>query len=344
MIEAREDTPRYPVRILDGGVFPQIDPWHPDIDPHGLHHDAGSGAILHAPGREGEHRIEDFHVLSLEAGADDITTASWNLSVHIQHLIGKGHLAAELAGLSVRLAGRAIDRVYGPGVSHDVRTYMSLRSLGDTNTCQGLPPDTAEGNKLIRNIQAANIAALVAGRGDRNGEFILLFETAIDDREITIVQEEAEKADIPIAISARPSDNGETLRNGVSWERFIEVTQYAAAIGLNCHDVKVISKAHRAIKAIRLARKAGNPSLRQPGLMLYGNGHNLPSPYDPGGHVSEGDPEQTHAEYLIEVVEWLKEDPTVESVGGCCGVKAYHISDIRTAVRGWESAQAMRAA
>lgn len=327
-------VPPKEITILDGGLYPEIDPQNPELKIVPGHLNYATGAILTTAA--GLVAVTDFHKRSILAGARAITTASWNISEHIQGNTRSDIDFEVLAGVAIEAAFEGIRRAKVD--EDDITVFLSIRSLGDCYTMEGLPPDTKEGNGVIRRVLGTNIEALRSGLGERQA--VLLFETGTNTREIEIAREEAERIDSDMDFGATicPSDDGSRLRGDENPAKFLSVMEGAAVVGVNCHNANVITKMLGRFVAIRSARSALKPSIDHPKLMAYAQGYTPPhhdsANRDQHCPISKGSPEETRAEYLRQANVWLALGAKI--IGGCCGTTVSDIQDICKTVKTWE--------
>ncbi len=263
--------------------------------------------------------ISAIHRQYLLAGADVISTNTFNSSPVSQADYGMESLVAELNLAAARLARHAADEVSAEtGAQHFV-----AGALGPTSRTASLSPDVNDPG--FRNISFDELVAgytiavhaLVEGGVD-----LILIETVFDTLNakaaLFAVREvlDNEGVDLPIIVSGTITDaSGRTL-SGQTTEAFWNSVRHArpAVVGLNCALGGKQLRPHIE----EMARVADTY------VCAYPNA-GLPNAF--GGY--DETPEQTAA-----ILAEFAASGFVNMVGGCCGTTPDHIRAIAGAVAG----------
>ena len=261
--------------------------------------------------------ITSIHDSFLSAGADIITTNTFNSNSISQKEYGLDSYTHELNRTSAQLARSCVDKHLG--------TQWVAGSLGPTNVTTSLSPDidrpekrSASFDDLVNAYKEA-IEGLVEGGID-----FLLIETAFDTLNAKAAYcaiddyREQFNSDIPVIISGTITDlSGRTL-SGQTPEAFWNSVRHMnpLAVGFNC------SLGAKDLKGpiTELARVADAP------ICLYPNA-GLPNAY---GEYDEA------PEYTASIIHELASNGIVNIVGGCCGTTPDHIHAIADIVTGDE--------
>jgi 5-methyltetrahydrofolate--homocysteine methyltransferase len=267
--------------------------------------------------------ITSIHQAYLEAGADIVSSCSFNSTALSLADYGLGERAYDISRAAAELARRAADRFSSPS-----RPRFAAGSMGPTSKSLSISQDLNEapsggeaGGRARENripgwdeLEAAyydNARGLVDG-----GVQILLIETVFDTLNakaalfaVSRLLEER-KLDIPVMISATISDASDRLLAGQTIEAFAVSVLHARpwALGLNC------SLGAEKILPHLEALSACSPVL----VSCYPNA-GLPNSF---GAYEEGPGETTG------FVRTFLEKGLVNLVGGCCGTGPEHIAAI----------------
>jgi 5-methyltetrahydrofolate--homocysteine methyltransferase len=263
--------------------------------------------------------IAAIHRQYLKAGADVISTNTFNSSPVSQADYGMESLVGELNLAAARLARQAADELSAEtGAQHFV-----AGALGPTSRTASLSPDVNDPgfrnisfDELVAGYSIA-VRALVEGGVD-----IILIETIFDTLNakaaLFAVREvlDQEGIDLPIIVSGTITDaSGRTL-SGQTTEAFWNSVRHArpAVVGLNC------ALGGRQLRPYieEMARVADTY------VCAYPNA-GLPNAF--GGY--DETPEQTAA-----ILAEFAASGFVNMVGGCCGTTPDHIRAIAGAVAG----------
>src|SRR5450432_3494383 len=263
--------------------------------------------------------IADIHRAYLEAGADVISTNTFNSTAVSQADYGTQSLAGELNLDAARLARRVADEV---SAASGVQRFVA-GALGPTNRTASLSPDVNDPG--FRNISFDELVAaysdvtraLIAGGVD-----LILIETVFDTLNakaalFAVRRTLLEKnTDLPIVVSGTISDaSGRTL-SGQTTEAFWNSIRHArpAVVGLNC----ALGGKQLRPYIEELARIANTY------VCAYPNA-GLPNAF---GEYDES-PEHTAA-----ILGEFAASGFLNMLGGCCGTTPDHIRAMVSAVAG----------
>lgn len=257
--------------------------------------------------------LEDIHRKYLEAGADIISTNSFNSNAISLADYGLADRAYDMARVSAQVARRVADEFSTPGR----RRYVA-GSMGPTNRTLSMSARVdAPGEREVtfgqmRDAFYQQAKGLIDGGAD-----ILLVETVFD----TLNAKAAVRAirsispDVPVIISATVADASGRLLSGQTIEAFVVSVEHARplALGLNCG----FGAKHLLPYLRRLSRVAKVPVSVHPNAGLP----NIDGGYD-----------ETPAMFAADVEEYFREG-LVNIVGGCCGTTPEHIAAIAPLAR-----------
>jgi 5-methyltetrahydrofolate--homocysteine methyltransferase len=263
--------------------------------------------------------VRDMHRRYLAAGADIITTNTFNSTRVSMSDYGLEPWVVEVNRASARLAREAADEAEA---ADGVARYV-MGSLGPTSRTASLSPDVNDPGARNTSFEELAEAYLEAARGLlEGGADILGVETIFDtlNAKAAIFAVETLWDELgyrlPLIISGTITDaSGRTL-NGQTVEAFWNTVRHARplAVGLNC-----------ALGGKQLRPFAEELSrLADTFLAIYPNA-GLPNAF--GGY------DETPAD-TSEVLGGMARDGAVNIVGGCCGTGPDHIAAIKAAVEG----------
>ena len=263
--------------------------------------------------------LKEIHTQYMEAGADIITTNTFNANVISMADYGTQAYVGEINRAGARLAREA-------AAAYTARTGRSIwvaGSIGPTNKTASMSPDVSD--PAYRAVTYADlyaaykeqIEALVEGGVD-----IILFETTFDTLNVKAGLEAAEvvlrerQADLPIMLSLTLSAQGGRTFSGQTLAAFLASVQHTSivSVGLNCSFGAADMKPYLA----ELARLA--PCF----ISAYPNA-GLPNTF--------GEYDET-PETMLEHVRPFVEEGLVNVLGGCCGTTPAHIAKFPELVRG----------
>ena len=262
--------------------------------------------------------VRDIHAGFLDAGADIVTTNTFNANRVSQEDYGLGGAVRALNLASARIAREAAD-----AAASAERPRFVAGVLGPTNKTLSVSPDVNDPGK--RSIDFASLGAAYREAAEAlvdGGVDLILLETIFDSLNakaaLVALEEmfEATGARLPILISGTVTDRAGRMLNGQTVEAFWLTLAHAApfSIGLNCSFGAADMRPHLA----DLARTAGTR------ISAYPNA-GLPNEF--GGY------DETPEETAAQLGEWA-EAGLVNLVGGCCGTTPAHIGAIADAVAG----------
>jgi 5-methyltetrahydrofolate--homocysteine methyltransferase len=265
------------------------------------------------------HLVAAIHREYLEAGADVITTNTFNSSAISQADYGLQGLIGELNLAAARLARQAADEV----ARATGRQCFVAGALGPTSRTASLSPDVNDPG--FRNVDFDQLVASYAEAARaliEGGADAILVETIFDTLNakaaLYAVREalDARSVDLPIIISGTITDaSGRTL-SGQTLEAFLNSIRHArpAVVGLNC----ALGGKQLRPYIEELAR------LSDTYVCAYPNA-GLPNAF--------GDYDETACE-TAHILRDFAASGFVNMVGGCCGTTPQHIREVAEAVRG----------
>ena len=250
--------------------------------------------------------VSDIHRRYLEAGADIITTNTFNAQ-----RISQSDYGLQSSVREINLAGARLARQCADAFSTTERPRFVAGSVGPTNKTCSMSPDVSDPSRreldydTLFEAYKEQIAALVEGGVDA-----ILIETifdtlnakaAIDAAQSVIHGSDAVKKDIPIMLSVTISDAAGRTLSGQTLDAFLaSVSSYSIfSVGLNCSfgasQMKPYLKelARHAPYYISAYPNAGLPN----SLGLY---------------------DETPETMAPQIAEFIDEE-LVNIVGGCCG-------------------------
>lgn len=263
--------------------------------------------------------IYDIHLAYYRAGADLVSTNSFNATTIAQADYGMEELAWELnktAAETVRRAGDA-------ATAEDGRPRWVVGAIGPTNRTASISPkvdDASFRNVTFDELRIAYreaIDGLMAGGAD-----ILLVETIFDTLNakaaLYAIDEifEEKNTTLPIMISGTITDRSGRTLSGQTVEAFWTSLRHAKpfSIGLNCALGPDLLRPYLA----ELARIADTRISSHPNA-------GLPNGF--GGY------DLTPQDMCDDIREWA-ESGLLNIIGGCCGTTPDHIRAIAAAVTG----------
>ena len=263
--------------------------------------------------------ISEIHRAYLDAGADIITTNTFNSNALSQEAHGLSGIARRLCAAGAEIARKAADEF-----SSASKPRFVAGCLGPTGKTCSISPEITDPSKRdvtfdqMKAAYFASATALLEGGVD-----IILVETVFDTlncKAAIRALEEARRAtglDVPLMISATVADaSGRTL-SGQTIEAFLVSVSHAEnllSVGLNC--------------------SLGAEGMR-PRLEELSSG----APYPVSVHPNAGLPNEfgeyiQTPEEMAGFVAGFAEDKLVNIVGGCCGTTPAHIQALAVAVAG----------
>lgn len=261
--------------------------------------------------------VASIHRLYLEAGADLISTNSFNANAISQQDYGTSHLVYEINKTAAQIAKGEAAAAAVAG-----RPRFVCGSIGPTGKTASIPVNAADPAERsvtfdeLANAYREQVRGLLDGGAD-----VLLVETVFDSLNAKAaiyaisLEFDARGDYVPVMLSASVSGAGARLLTGQTAEDFISAVSHAPhllTIGLNCG-----LGAAQLVPVIKRLR-----SVSPARLSLHPNA-GLPDSF--GNYV------QTGAAMRAELEPLLSEG-AVSIIGGCCGTTPEHIGEIATAV------------
>jgi len=260
--------------------------------------------------------IRAIHTGFLDAGADIVTSNTFNATEMSQADYGTQHLVRDINVAAARLACEAARAAETPE-----RPRFAAGALGPTSKTASISPDVADPGYRAITFDELREGYLLAAQGlVEGGVDLLILETVFDtlNAKAAIFALEELFAELgyrlPLILSGTITDlSGRTL-TGQTTEAFWNSVRHARpfAIGLNCS----LGAEHMRPYVAELSRVADTR------ISAYPNA-GLPNEF--GGY--DETPEQTAA-FLG---EWA-ETGLINILGGCCGTTPAHIRAIAEAV------------
>lgn len=262
--------------------------------------------------------IEAIHRDFLAAGADIVTTNSFNATSISQADYQLEANAAELARAAARLARAAAD-----AITTDEKPRFVAGALGPTNKTGSISPDVANPGFRAVSFDDLRLSYREAARGlIEGGSDLIIIETVFDTLNakaaLFALEEAFEETAVrlPVIVSATISDRSGRTLSGQTPEAFYVSVSHAApfAVGLNC--------------------SLGAAQLRPYVAALAAVADCLISAYPNAGLPDAlGAYRETPDETAAHLGEWARAG-LLNMVGGCCGTTPAHIRAIAEAVEG----------
>ena len=262
--------------------------------------------------------IAEIHEAFLDAGADFISTNTFNATRVAQADYGTEEFVPEINHEGARIARSAADAA---SLKTPDRPRFVIGSLGPTNRTASISPKVED--PAFRNVSFDELSetyreaatSLIEGGAD-----LLMIETIFDTLNakaaIFAVDELAESLgeEIPLLVSGTITDRSGRTLSGQTVEAFWNSVRHARpfAVGLNCSLGAEQLRPH----LLELARVADVPVSAHPNAGLP----NEMGEYDEVPAITAG-----------HLGEWATAG-LVNIVGGCCGTTPEHISAIADAI------------
>jgi 5-methyltetrahydrofolate--homocysteine methyltransferase len=264
--------------------------------------------------------IYDIHAAYLAAGADIISTNTFNAQGISLADYGIEHLAYEINCAAARLARQAADAAPRQGGTPAV----VAGALGPTNRTASISPDV--NNPGFRNV---SFDELVEAYGEQvrglieGGVDLLLIETVFDTLNakaagfaaLTVFAEMG--LELPLIVSGTITDRSGRTLSGQTPAAFYYSLRHLKpwAIGLNCAlGAELMRPYIGELAAVAETRVIAYPNAGLPNSM---------GEYDEGPH-----------DMACHIKPWAQEG-LVNIVGGCCGSTPAHIASIKAEVEGF---------
>jgi len=264
--------------------------------------------------------IADIHRRYLLAGADIITTNTFNAQRISLSDYGCGHLVAEINRAAVRIARQAVESVG----SHP---HFIVGSVGPTNKALSMSPDINDPacraltfDELV-DAYIEQMTALIEAGVDA-----LLIETIFDTLNAKAAIYAADEAarrsgrEVPLMLSATVSDRAGRLLSGQTLEAFVVSVSHAnlLSIGLNCSF-----GATDMLPNLRQLSAAVKSYAREPIFISAYPNAGLPNQL---GQYDES------PELMAQHVRPFLTEHLVDILGGCCGTTDEHIRALKSLV------------
>lgn len=257
--------------------------------------------------------IREIHTAYLNAGADIITTNTFNANPLSLAAYQLASLAKEISSAGARLAREAAENYALKNHIEADRRPLVAGSMGPS--CFSLTKGVGVDFDAMADACAVHAAGLIEGGVD-----ILLLETVFDLQNARAALVGIRKAFeqngkvIPLIISATLTD-GDRLYSGETIEEFVSamLSSGAVVLGLNCgNGVEGMTRQIERLAAICPVNIAMFPNAGLP---------------DAKGNYNET------PERMLRAVKPLLEKGIVNIIGGCCGTTPEHIRLIAQAVK-----------
>ncbi|MCR4994797.1 MAG: methionine synthase [Bacteroidales bacterium] len=269
--------------------------------------------------------IGDIHRRYLEAGADILTTNTFNAQRISLEDSGNAHLVEAINTAAVDIARQAIASYTAAHPDAQDRQIFIAASIGPTSKSLSMSPDIND--PALRAITFDELVAAYAEQMTallRAGVDAFLIETIFDTlnaKAAIFAADQAMRAtgrDVPIMLSATVNDRAGRLLSGQTLEAFFISVAHARnllSVGLNCSFGATDMLPH-----LRTLRQIVNHHNAHAPVPIY------ISAYPNAGLPNQmGEYEETPATMAQHIRPFLEEG-LVDIVGGCCGTTDAHIS------------------
>ena len=256
--------------------------------------------------------IAGIHRQYLEAGADIISTDSFNANAISLAEYGLSPLAREIAREAARTARAEADRFTAADPS---KPRFVAGSVGPTNKTSSLlcDPDNPDKREVsfqeLADAYAEQIAGLAEGGAD-----IILIETVFDTLNAKAALFAAAEHDLPVMLSGTPADAAGRMLSGQTVEAFYTSVSHAPlfSIGFNCaFGAEKLMPFLQRLADIAEFRVSAHPNAGLPDI--------------------DGNYVQTPRQFVAEVEKYMQQG-LVNIIGGCCGTTPEHIRLLAAAV------------
>lgn len=250
--------------------------------------------------------VREIHRAYVEAGADIITTNTFNAQRISQRDYGTAHLVAQVNEAGARLAREVAD---GAG-----RRVFVAGSVGPTPVSLTMESGSEKPGVTFDDMAEAYRDQMEALR--RGGVDLLLVETVFDGLNALAAAQGARSVGLPVVFSLTLSDASGRLLSGQTVEAFLATIAHAEplAVGFNCSG----GPETLAGPLRRLAEMSPFPTV------VYPNA-GLPDQLGSYGETPES---------MAAALGAMAREGLANIVGGCCGTFREHIAAIARAVRG----------
>ncbi len=261
--------------------------------------------------------IREIHEKYLAAGADIITTDSFNANAISLKDYGLESMAREMAYAAARTAREAADRFTAQNPS---KPRFVAGSMGPTNRTASMSADVQ--NPAAREVTFEELASAYTDQARgllEGGADLLLVETVFDTLNakaalyaISKLEEELGHK-IEVMLSGTLADAGRTLSGQTVEGLFVSVNHFdLLSIGFNCaFGAKQLLPYLEQMAAVADCRISAHPNAGLPNVM--------------GGY------DETPEMFARDVEEYMRRG-LVNIVGGCCGTTPQHIFELQKVV------------
>ena len=283
-----EDILRRKILLLDGAMGTQL-------------MSQGQRGVLELLNVENPDLVKAVHASYLDAGADIITTNTTCADALSLKAVGDESRSYELA-----LAGAKLAREMADKYSTTLFPRYVAGSVGPTSRNLTLANDTTP--EQVAAAYQEVIRGLIDGGVD-----MILVETAMDAKNVTIAIEECRKVDenIPILVSAVLSRIEGRVASGATFAKFFGdiPMERVSMVGFNCSNgVKPLESALKHLKEV-----TDKPVIVYP---------------------SAGEP-RVAANHFAKAIEQLCRASQVNIIGGCCGTTPEYIAQLKRVAERW---------
>ena len=283
-----EDILRRKILLLDGAMGTQF-------------MSQGQRGVLELLNVENPDLVKAVHASYLDAGADIITTNTTCADALSLKAVGAESRSYELA-----LAGAKLAREMADKYSTTLFPRYVAGSVGPTSRNLTLANDTTP--EQVAAAYQEVIRGLIDGGVD-----MILVETAMDAKNVTIAIEECRKVDenIPILVSAVLSRIEGRVASGATFAKFFGdiPMERVSMVGFNCSNgVKPLESALKHLKEV-----TDKPVIVYP---------------------SAGEP-RVAANHFAKAIEQLCRASQVNIIGGCCGTTPEYIAQLKRVAERW---------
>ncbi len=262
--------------------------------------------------------VREIHEKYLQAGADLVTTDSFNANAVSLADYGLSDCAREIARAAARIAREAADEYT---LRNPQKPRFAAGSIGPTNRTASMSADVADPAarevtfRQLADAYTEQVEGLIEGGVD-----MLLIETVFDTLNAKAALYAIDRIAgrtgrrLPVMISGTLADAGGRTLSGQTVEAFCASVAHAGllSIGLNCsYGANQLLPYLERLAAVAPVRISAYPNAGLPNVM--------------GGY------DETPAMFAEEVGEYLRRG-LVNIVGGCCGTTPAHIFELQKIV------------
>lgn len=294
------------ILVLDGGLGTLIQARQLAAADYGGHAGCNDYLVVTRPDV-----IEEIHVAYFEAGADIVSTDTFNanpVSLRDYELQDRTYEINRAAAL---LARGVADRYE----AQDGKPRFVAGSVGPTNRSASMSPDVNDPG--LRNVTfdelAEGYAEQVRGLIDGGADLILIetvFDTLNCKAALYAVREILRNQTIPVMVSGTITDASGRVLSGQTIEAFYASVEHAnpLSVGLNCaFGARQLQPYIERIGRVAKMAVSAHPNAGLPNVM--------------GGYDES-------AEHMASIIEEYLKGGLLNIVGGCCGTTPEHIRAI----------------